>query len=262
MPDDSEEPEDLGSGAKGKRGEYIVIGELLTKGLKVYLPVVDSGIDCIVDIGRGNYREIQIKYRENDSTFRARSFKPRDSFYIVCWLSDRGRQDFWTIPSKVFHELGKSSTISGREYIQLNIGGEGSTNYYKLAEYHHNFGNLLQGATSDVQRAVKTASKRIEGQHFTQQDYEKEILRILAEEKHPLSSKEIVTKIKERMGNSFSKADLARGSHGRIRWETTVRFAIYQGLKKDGSIEAKTKNQWVITPLGRRRLESATASSP
>ncbi len=48
---DLEEPEDIGTLAKGKQGELIVIGKLLERGLKVYLPMVNSGIDCLVDIG-------------------------------------------------------------------------------------------------------------------------------------------------------------------------------------------------------------------
>jgi hypothetical protein len=100
------EPEELGTGAKGKRGELTVIGELLRYGLHVFLPIVDRGVDSVVDIGGGNYREVQIKYRENKATFTARFTRPRDNFLIVCWLNDHGRDDFWTIPSKVFHKLG------------------------------------------------------------------------------------------------------------------------------------------------------------
>jgi hypothetical protein len=73
------EPEELGTGEKEKRGELTVIGELLRHGLHVFLPVVDMGVDCVVDIGGGNYREVQIKYRENKATFTARFTRPRDN---------------------------------------------------------------------------------------------------------------------------------------------------------------------------------------
>lgn len=248
------ETEELSTGAKGKRGELIVIGELLRQGLQVYLPVVDSGIDCVVDIGKGNFREVQIKYRENIPAFAARSFRPRDNFFIVCWLNDHGRDDFWTVPSKVFFELGKQVKVKGRDYVQLLIGKQSSSNYSKLAKYHHNFGDLLSGATSEVQEAVMRAKKRIEGQHFKQHDYERGILAILVSDS-PLSTKQIVNKIKERMGPRFREADLENVSRGRTRWESTARFAIYQGLKKKGFIEAKTKNQWTITNKGRDALK-------
>jgi hypothetical protein len=249
--------DELGTGAKGKRGELIVMGELLRRsGLQVYLPVVDSGVDCVVDIGGGNYREVQIKYRENSPIFAARNFRPRDSFFFVCWLSDRGGDDFWVIPSRVFHELGKPTVARGKERIQLNIGKEGSENYSKLAPFHHTFEKLLQGATTDVQRAVRKASRKVEGEHFVQREYEREILTILTEAELPMSSKQLIDKIKERMGSSFSKADLGTTSRGRTRWESTARFAIYQGLKKRKLIEAKSKNQWVITTQGRAFLKA------
>lgn len=254
--DPEEEPEELGTSTKGKRGELIVIGELLRRGFQVYLPVVDSGIDCVVDIGGGSYKEVQIKYRENTPVFSARAFKSRDSFFIVCWLSDRDRNDFWAIPSKVFQELGKPLNVKGRNYVQLQIGKESSANYAKLLPYHYNFVQFLSGATAEVHKEVQKAWKRVEGQHFRQPDYEREILAILSESAVPLSSKLIVEKVKERMGSQFSQADLEGMSRGRIRWESTARFAIYQGLKKKGLIGAKSKNQWVITSKGRDELSS------
>lgn len=259
--EDEFETEELDSGTKGKRGELVVIGELLRLGLQVYLPVVDSGIDCVVDIGGGNYREVQIKYREKTPNFLARIFKPRNKFFIVCWLNEHGHDDFWAIPSKVFYELGKQVKVKGRDYVQLTIGRVGSSNFNKLADYHYNFGKLLSGATAEVKKAVQKASRRIEGQHFMQPDYEREILGILAEAKVPMSSKEIIVKVKERMGTRFSQADLESTSRGRMRWESTARFAIYQGLKRRGLIEAKTKNQWIITSRGRDELGSVLRTS-
>ena len=163
------EPEELGTGAKGKRGELTVIGELLRYGLHVFLPVVDMGVDCVVDIGGGNYREVQIKYRENKATFTARFTRPRDNFLIVCWLNDHGRDDFWTIPSKVFHKLGRHGVCNSRDYIQLIIGRQGSDNYTKLAEYHHDFAALLSGATSEVHKSVQKASRLKYSRSFIQQ---------------------------------------------------------------------------------------------
>jgi hypothetical protein len=249
-----EKQEELGTGAKGKRGELIVIGELLRRGFQVYLPVVDSGIDCVVNIGGGNYREVQIKYRENTPIFSARAFKPRDNFFFVCWLSDRDRNDFWAIPSRVFDELGKHISVKSRKYVQLMIGRESSPNFSKLSAYHYNFAKLLSGATPEVHERVQRAWKRVEGQHFTQPDYEREILTILSEAGRTLSSVEIVSRVKERMGPRFSQADLESISRGRTRWGSTARFAIYQGLKKKSLIEPKSKNQWTITRKGQDEL--------
>lgn len=243
------------TGAKGKQGELLVIGELLQRGYQVYLPMVDQGIDCLVDIGGGNYKEIQIKYREDESIFNARKFVPRDSFYIACYLNSRHGREIWIIPSKVFQAKGKVVQVRGRDYIQLRIGKEGSPSYNELAEYK-NFGVLLQGASKEVRKFVSQVSKRVEGPHFKQPEFEKEVLSILSSASRPMSTKEIVSKIEERLGSRFSKADLAMLTRGRVRWEGTARFAIYQGLKKKGLITAPSKNQWVITQKGREVVVS------
>lgn len=245
--------EDLDTSIKGKAGELLVIGELLQRGYKVYLPMIDLGIDCLVDVGNGNYKEVQIKYRENEAVFNARRFAPRDNFYVICCLSTRGRLEFWTIPSKLYRAKGKPIQVRGRDYLQLNIGREGSQSYNELAGCQ-NFGKLLEGASEEVRKAVSRASNRIEGPHFKQKDYEREVLLILSEATGPLRTEEIITAIKERMGPKFSRADLAPLTRGRIRWEGTARFAIYQGLKPKGLIEARTKNQWMISAKGKEIL--------
>lgn len=105
-----------------------------------------------------------------------------------------------------------------------------------------------------MHKEVQKASRRVEGQHFKQPDFEKEILLILSKSTGPLSSLELIGMLKQRMASKFSRADLEIGNRGRTRWENTARFAIYQGLKKRGLIEATTKNQWTITSKGRIEL--------
>ncbi len=249
--------EELDTGAKGKAGELLVIGELLQRGYKVYVPEVDTGIDCLVDVGGGDYKEIQVKYREDEPIFNARKFSPRHNFYIACYLSSRWGRNIWIIPSKVFLARSKPIQVRGKGYLQLRIGREGSQSFNDLAEYQ-NFGALLKGATQETKKAVSKASKRVEGPHLKQPDFEKEVLAILYGATMPMPAKEIVATIKSRMESRFSRADLEMLTKGRIRWEGTARFAIYQGLKRKGLIEAKTKNQWVITPKGRDALKQGS----
>jgi hypothetical protein len=52
------------------------------------------------------YKEIQVKYREDQPTFTVRKLKPRDGFYVVCHLRTRRGDDFWIIPSRVFAKEG------------------------------------------------------------------------------------------------------------------------------------------------------------
>jgi len=81
-----EDSEELESSVKGKQAELIVIGRLLEKGFTVYTPLIDVGTDCLVDVDGGNYKEIQVKYREDNPVFLARKFAPRENFYIICYL--------------------------------------------------------------------------------------------------------------------------------------------------------------------------------
>jgi hypothetical protein len=79
---------------------------------------------------------------------------------------------------------------------------------------------------------------------------------MLNESQQPLSGVEMIKKLSEKFDGQFSKADLEILSGGKPRWEATARFAIYQGLKKKGLIEAKNKNQWTITQKGIDQLKN------
>jgi len=174
---------------------------------------------------------------------------PRDSLFIVCSLLTKN--ELWIIPSKVFYE--KSVSVKGtrdKEYVRLNIGREGSATYEELRTYRDNFVQLTQGATSRVKKELERASRIILEKHLTQSQAELKILQILSNSKSVLSTREIVKFVKEMLERDFTKADLQELSHGRLRWEVTTRFAIYQGLKKKNMIESKGKNQWVITDKG------------
>lgn len=63
----------------------------MARDFKVYLPQVDTGIDCVDDVGDANYREVQIKYREKTPIVSSREFRPRDNF--VCWFLKRNTYD-------------------------------------------------------------------------------------------------------------------------------------------------------------------------
>ena len=147
--------------------------------------------------------------------------------------------------------MGTKSKVGNKEYIHLRIGREGSESYSALAKYHSNWGILLSGASKEVRKTVEGAFKRVEGKHLTKPVYEREVLKLLAEQTAPLGRKEIVTKLSERLAGEFSKADLERTSKGkRLRWEKYARFAV-SGLAIQKLIAARTKNQWVITEEGR-----------
>jgi hypothetical protein len=251
-----EESEELESGVKGKQGELRVIGMLLERGFSVYTPVVDTGLDCIIDSGNGNYKEVQIKSRTKIPLFQVKKTTPRDSLFIICYLVSP--PELWVVPSRVFFERGTSvKGRTGKHYVRVVIGKEGSSNYEAFRQYRDNF-HLLTGATTRQhigRHAVEQYHAPLTGKHLKQRDLEAEILHVLSGQSSPLSTKQIIQTIRDRLANTFSETDLAKISAGRTRWEATTRFAIYQGLKRKKMIQSKGKNQWVITQSGLEHLK-------
>ena len=143
----------------GKEGELRVIGELLRQGFDVYLPAVDiGGIDCVVktDIG---YKEIQIKTRElaNVLLFQVNEFKPKDSFFIICY-NLREPNNFWVIPSKVFKRESRLVRTKRGKAFRLVLGNENSEMRKKLHIYKDNFFQLIEGtnkATEELKPIVQ-----------------------------------------------------------------------------------------------------------
>ena len=243
--------EELESSVKGKQAELKVFGELLRRGFHVYLPIVDiKGIDCLVDVGKGVYREIQVKYRATRPTFQVKKLTASDNLYIACCLGD---EDIWIIPSKVFRRAG--TIAKDRETVRLNIGMEKSNSYRELNVYYGRLGfvQLTKGASREVKQAVERASKRIDRPHLTQIDYAVAALDNLVIAPHPFSVKEIIQKVFFSLSLRFSEADKEVLKGGRKRWETTLSYAIYD-LKKKGLIEDKGHGRFAITEKGTKYL--------
>ncbi len=111
----------------------------------------------------------------------------------------------------------------------------------------------MSQTSTELQKPVQRTSKKVEGPHLKQQDYEREVLTLLSEMTEPMPARAIIQELERRVKNRFSEADLqategTKGKSNLPRWEATARFAIYQGLKKKGLITAMSKNQWVIAP--------------
>jgi hypothetical protein len=97
------------------------------------------------------------------------------------------------------------------------------------------------------------ASMRIEGPHLKIPDLEREVLLILQDEQRPLRRKEITDRIYQRMQGRLSDADKAKLGAGGIRWQKNARWAI-TNLKREHLIEARAKNQYVLTNQGKEAL--------
>jgi len=258
-----DDSEDLSTQTKGKMGELDVLGELLKHGFQVFQPMVDTGIDCLVDVGAGNYKEIQIKSREDDAIFTARKFKPRNTFFLICSVNSRRGNFLWVFPSKVFHDNATlTKDKKGREYLQLRVGAEGSETFERFRGYRDNYTNLLAGATPEIRKTVQRVSKRVEGEHFKQPDFMREILLLMNKVSKPLQTKEIMERVSAELSSKFSKWDLEIGKSNEPRWKKTAAFAFYRGMVPSGYVQAKTKNQWVLTDLGKAMAYSIIHSPP
>ena len=88
--------------------KYITVGELLRRGLDVYMTLVDDQqIDCIIrqeKIGQLRYLDIQIKARSNQCIEKDGGFfpamhvrNPRENFYFIFYSEHANT--YWIVPS-------------------------------------------------------------------------------------------------------------------------------------------------------------------
>ena len=86
---------------KGKRAEFLVLGELLRRGADLYLPVVDTGIDAISRLKTGTYLEIQVKSTEAKNQagyFNVSKLEPKPNLFIVCVDMSERKVEQWNKP--------------------------------------------------------------------------------------------------------------------------------------------------------------------
>ena len=106
---------------KGKRAEYYVFGELIKRGLDLYLPVVDIGVDAIIRGDDGSaYVELQVKSTEAEPQagyFNVYDLEPSTNLFIICVdmskakLSEYGQPEIWVLPSGVYEQHATIQTL-------------------------------------------------------------------------------------------------------------------------------------------------------
>lgn len=111
----------------GKRGEFLVLGELLKHRASVYVPVVDAeGIDAIVRRPGGAFIELQIKTINTPKTprwFQVTGLQPRPSFFVIGVILATSPPEVWIIPSDVFVEYSSVSGETGKKIFDLDLDG-------------------------------------------------------------------------------------------------------------------------------------------
>lgn len=93
----------------GEIGELYVFRELLKRGIEVYKPLVDEGLDALLRLPSGDLLELQIKSAggagsKDPCWFQMPSFTPRPEFFILCvsFLNEEV-EEVWVFPSMVFY---------------------------------------------------------------------------------------------------------------------------------------------------------------
>lgn len=139
----------------GKRQEYIVIAELLRRGVDVYIPLVDDKqIDCIIRKGAYDYADVQIKARSKDCIpFDAGRFaameipNPREKYFFIFYSEQA--DCYWVFPSLRLVELAsqnKRGANVGKYHINLTGWSKKKGQVYpnpKFDDYKNNFGFLV-----------------------------------------------------------------------------------------------------------------------
>ena len=118
------------SAKKGKSGELLVAGELLSQGYDVFLPFVDCGIDLVVMVGK-RFVQIQVKqsklyHRKEKPThywqsLRKKAFdnnKGENVFYV--FVLKRGTEtSFLIVPSLWIEKNSNKLDLDKNERYQL-----------------------------------------------------------------------------------------------------------------------------------------------
>lgn len=232
----------------GKKGEFRIFGELLTRDLTVYYPLFDvEGIDCIVRNRYGEHIDIQIKTRRNTKLWDVIELKPRPNFFIIVYVTEPN-DEFWVLPSEEFVKFSKINVHNGKRIFRLTIN---NNNEEKLLKYHgdYSFKNIINFdgtlEKSDKPKNMQLTKVRINRVHYKQGDFYPIIIQILKKANRPLRRQEIRELIKEQLYTNFSEADKEKLNGGGERWEKTLMWAISH-LAMDKVIVSKIKNKWEL----------------
>jgi hypothetical protein len=110
---------------KGKQAELYVFGELLRRGIVLYVPIVDmEGVDAVIRSARG-YLELQVKSSatpKNPRWFQAERLRARGNYFIICVNLTTVPPETWVIPSGEFDRYATRSTDNkGRTTHDLDL---------------------------------------------------------------------------------------------------------------------------------------------
>lgn len=112
----------------GKIGELYVFNELLKRGAAVYVPLVDEGIDALVQTSAGEAVEIQIKVAggaggKDPGWFQVLKVPPRKNWFLIAVEAPAQEvQDVWVIPALVFDKYAGRVPKGSPRDLNLDSG--------------------------------------------------------------------------------------------------------------------------------------------
>lgn len=112
----------------GERGELYVFGELLKRGATSYIPLVDQGIDALVQTSDGSVIEIQVKAAGSAGGKYSRWFQmghltPRKNFMIIgVEFEKEDPKCAWVFPSVVFDKYASTPPKGSPRDLDLDSG--------------------------------------------------------------------------------------------------------------------------------------------
>ena len=116
----------------GQLAEYHVFSELLKRGVAIYQPLVNEGIDALVRLLDGQILELAIKSvsvpaEQRPRRFQMPDYQPRPEFFIVCVDLSEGTENIqtWVFPSLVFYAYSPGAGERAQKpHPEPGLGGE------------------------------------------------------------------------------------------------------------------------------------------
>ena len=111
----------------GEIGELFVFRELLKRGIQVFKPLVDEGLDALLRLPDGDVLELQVKSAvgaggKDSRWFQMPPFTPRPNFFIFCVaFQDDEVEEVWIFPSMVFYAYASGGPDKTRD-LNLESG--------------------------------------------------------------------------------------------------------------------------------------------
>ena len=174
----------------GKIGELYVFNELLKRGAAVYVPLVDEGIDALVQTSAGGVVELQINLAggaggKDPGWFQVPKVEPcKNWFVIAAEALEQEPGDVWVFPSIMFDKYAGRPAKGFPRDLDLDSGARkygmplrdllcGFRNRWELVADFEKFEHLL-GSSDDLEDmlTMREALESPEGAAITLEAYE------------------------------------------------------------------------------------------